>query len=127
MDHSLADGAVWLRRPVPTAAVTARRNAAVIRWDACSEASASATGCSWRVATATTTTSFPNGRRRVAEENALARFIEVSTDAERLALGVEVLAAARDEANAAGLNGWAVEVTEYLLAVRDGKPLNRPL
>jgi hypothetical protein len=57
----------------------------------------------------------------------LDRFIATRSDDDRMALGLDVLEAAGREAGDAGLVGWQVEVQEYVVAARDGKPLNRPL
>lgn len=57
----------------------------------------------------------------------LSRFIETTVDAERLALGEATLAAAWREAGEAGLTGWQETIYEYLAAVREGRPLDRPL
>ena len=55
----------------------------------------------------------------------LDRFIAAQGDDEKLALGIDVLRAAYDEAE--NLVGWKVEINEYLHALESGKGLNRPL
>ena len=44
-----------------------------------------------------------------------------------LALGRETLEAALAEADEKFLNGWSEAIYEFVVAARDGKPLNRPL
>jgi hypothetical protein len=53
----------------------------------------------------------------------LERFIAATSDDERLALGLDVLRAAYDEAGF----GWQVQINEYIYALETGKGLNRPL
>lgn len=57
----------------------------------------------------------------------LDRFIAAKTDNERLALGLDALMAAWEEAAEGGNLGWAEEVHEYVHALRVGVGLNRPL
>ncbi len=57
----------------------------------------------------------------------LKKFANATTDEAKLALGLDVLRAAWDEAESAGLVGWAVDVHEYVYALESGKGLNRPL
>jgi hypothetical protein len=48
-------------------------------------------------------------------------------DDDCLALGLHVLVPAWNEANEAGLLGWSEQIHEFVVALRDGKGLNRPL
>lgn len=62
----------------------------------------------------------------MAEVSQLDVFIEAATDEARLALGLDALQAAWNEAETNGLVGWAETVHEFVVAARDGKGLNRP-
>lgn len=55
----------------------------------------------------------------------LDKFIEAFTDEARLALGLDVLRAAWEEAE--NEPGWRVTVHEYVVALEDGAGLNRPM
>lgn len=57
----------------------------------------------------------------------LDRFMAADGDDARLALGLDVLTRALDDAREAGLLGWAEQIHEYVFVLRDGKGLNRPL
>lgn len=57
----------------------------------------------------------------------LQRFIDCETDDGRLALGADVLRAAKREADESGLLGWSDAIHEYVYAIESGKGLNRPL
>lgn len=59
--------------------------------------------------------------------SALDLFIATPSDDARLALGLDTLRDAWEEATDQGLVGWAVEINEYLHALESGKGLNRPL
>lgn len=63
--------------------------------------------------------------RDAASTPNLDRFIAASGDEEKLALGIDVLRAAYDEAE--NLVGWKVDINEYIYALESGKGLNRPL
>jgi len=63
----------------------------------------------------------------IGEMSALDRFIAAEGDEGRLALGLDVLRQALDEAREQGLVGWEVEVFEYVCALESGEGLNRPL
>ena len=59
---------------------------------------------------------------------ALDRFIEAETDDARLALGLDAVEAAYDEACDVNLSeAWGPTILEYVIALRTGEGLNRPL
>lgn len=61
------------------------------------------------------------------EPGALDAFIAAESDEDKLALGLDRLEAALEEANELQLTGWAQNVYEYVHALRSGGGLNRPL
>jgi hypothetical protein len=72
------------------------------------------------------TPELERGRLMTDRRAALDRFIE-ATENDRLALGLTVLRTAHKEATEQGLEGWAVDINEYIHALETGAGLNRPL